>query len=135
LAFWARRQAHETAIHRADAESATGSVPEWEPAFAADGIDELFNGFFSRRRGRLVADPTRSLAVVATDADAAWTMTIGPDSRTVVAGRQPADLTLTGPATALYLLLWNRGRPGGLELDGDRAVLDLWRERANVTWS
>src|SRR5438128_1511974 len=25
VAFWARRQAHETAIHRADAESATGS--------------------------------------------------------------------------------------------------------------
>ena len=29
LAFWARRQAHETAIHRADAESATGTTPEY----------------------------------------------------------------------------------------------------------
>ena len=28
LAFWARRQAHETAIHRADAEIAAGAWPE-----------------------------------------------------------------------------------------------------------
>ena len=37
LAFWARRQAHETAIHRADADSACGATPEYEPGFAADG--------------------------------------------------------------------------------------------------
>ena len=30
LAFWARRQAHETAIHRADADSAAGATPEYE---------------------------------------------------------------------------------------------------------
>jgi uncharacterized protein (TIGR03083 family) len=31
LAFWARRQAHETAIHRADAESAAGPVTRFPP--------------------------------------------------------------------------------------------------------
>src|SRR4029077_4284715 len=41
LAFWARRQAHEPATPRADAESASGATPDYEPAFAADGIDEL----------------------------------------------------------------------------------------------
>jgi uncharacterized protein (TIGR03083 family) len=41
LAFWARRQAHETAIHRADAESAAGDVTPFPAVFAADGIDEL----------------------------------------------------------------------------------------------
>jgi uncharacterized protein (TIGR03083 family) len=45
LAFWARRQAHETAIHRADADSASGIRPEYDPEFAADGIDELITGF------------------------------------------------------------------------------------------
>lgn len=134
LAFWARRQAHETAIHRADAESATAAVPQWDPAFAADGIDELLNGFFNRRRGGLVADPARSMAVVASDIDAAWTMHIEPDRRRIAVGRQPADLTVTGPVGDLYLLLWNRGGAGGLELYGDRAILDLWRSRATVKW-
>ncbi|MDQ2811129.1 MAG: maleylpyruvate isomerase N-terminal domain-containing protein, partial [Actinomycetota bacterium] len=50
LAFWARRQAHETAIHRADAESASGMRPVFPADFAADGIDELIMGFGRRRK-------------------------------------------------------------------------------------
>lgn len=38
LAFWARRQAHETGIHRVDAEGPTASITPFPPAFAADGI-------------------------------------------------------------------------------------------------
>src|SRR3984885_2880484 len=50
LAFWARRLAHKTAIHRADAESAAGAAPEYPADFAADGIDELIVGFGRRRK-------------------------------------------------------------------------------------
>jgi uncharacterized protein (TIGR03083 family) len=135
LAFWTRRQAHETAVHRADAESATGPVSAVPAGFARDGIDELLFGFLSRPRGRLVADPPRSLAVQATDVDAAWTVHIEPDRRRVVAAREPADLTVTGPASDLYLLLWNRRDASGLAVDGDPAVLDLWRAAARVTWN
>ena len=35
LAFWARRQAHETAIHRADAQLAAGPVTPFAADFAA----------------------------------------------------------------------------------------------------
>lgn len=135
LAFWARRQAHETAIHRADAEAATATTPDWSPAFAADGIDELLRGFFGRSRSRLVADPPVSMAVAATDVDAAWTMHIGPQRRQITAGRHPADLTVAGPARDLYLLLWNRADADGLQLHGDPAVLHLWRSLATITWS
>src|SRR5205823_12484010 len=45
LAFWARRQAHETTVHRADAQSATRGIVPVEPPFAVDGIDELLLGF------------------------------------------------------------------------------------------
>ncbi|WP_422774014.1 maleylpyruvate isomerase family mycothiol-dependent enzyme [Plantactinospora sp. WMMC1484] len=135
LAFWARRQAHETAVHRADAESATGTVPHWAPSFAADGIDELLGGFFGRPGGRLVADPPASLALVPTDVDAAWTLYVEPSGRRLVAGEQPAQLTVAGPASELYLLLWNRTGTERLDLRGDSAVLDLWRARAVVTWS
>ncbi|MFE4518574.1 maleylpyruvate isomerase family mycothiol-dependent enzyme, partial [Kitasatospora sp. NPDC056783] len=45
LAFWARRQAHETAIHRHDADAAAGVPgPAVDTALAVDGIDELVSG-------------------------------------------------------------------------------------------
>lgn len=135
LAFWARRQAHETAVHRADAESAAGTATHWDPAFAVDGIDELLSGFFGRAGGRLLADPPRSMALVPTDIDVAWTFHIEPSGRRLVAGEQPAQLTIVGPSSELYLLLWNRTGTERLELRGDEAVLDLWRARGKVRWS
>jgi uncharacterized protein (TIGR03083 family) len=136
LASWARRQAHETAIHRVDVESTVGSTPSWDPAFAADGVDELMCGFFGGAgRSRLRADPPASMTVVADDADAAWHLRLEPERRVVVHGREPADLTITGSANDLYRLLWNRGGEGGLTLAGDRRPLDLWRQFATVRWS
>src|SRR5215472_2319278 len=49
LAMWARRQAHETTIHRVDAELAAAIEPsDVDPGFAVDGIDELLFAFFRR---------------------------------------------------------------------------------------
>lgn len=132
LAFWARRQAHETAIHRADADSAAGRRTAFEPEFAADGVDELIGCFFARKRGRLVADPPVSFGVRSTDAETAWTIRIEPDSRVVEPGLHDPDCVLSGPANDLYLTLWNRRGMEGLELRGDAAVFDLWRAKARV---
>jgi len=84
LAFWARRQAHETAIHRVDAESVGQAITPVPAEFAADGIDELLTGFAPRARRRLRADPPRTLAVHATDVSAAaegadWVVRVGPE--------------------------------------------------------
>lgn len=134
LDFWARRQAHETTIHRVDAELAAGG-PATEPdaALAADGIDELVTAFLTRR-GRLRADPPRTLAVRAAGTGRSWLVRIGPDGvrtrRDAVS--EPADCTLTGPAAALYLLLWNRTGTEAVRVSGDPAVLRLWRERAAI---
>jgi uncharacterized protein (TIGR03083 family) len=134
LGFWARRQAHETAIHRADAQIAAGIPIEFDAGFAADGIGELLGGFMARRRGRLVADPPTSLGVSATDAEAEWTVLIGPESRTVVPERREVDCLLRGSASDLYLLLWNRAGTERIEVGGDPAVLDLWRSTATIRW-
>ena len=48
--FWARRMAHETAVHRADAEIAIGGPPVIAPDMAADGIDEWLTELSARRR-------------------------------------------------------------------------------------
>jgi uncharacterized protein (TIGR03083 family) len=137
LAFWARRQAHETAIHRLDAESAGGTAPTFATRFAVDGIDELLLGFFSRARSRLVADPPVSLGLQATDADddTAWTIAVGASSRDVNRGVARGTCVVGGPASDLYQLLWNRRDATGLQVSGDKRVLDLWRTKALVTWS
>jgi uncharacterized protein (TIGR03083 family) len=78
LAFWARRQAHETAIHRVDAESAAGDVTGFQPGFAADGIDELLLRFVVRKGRTLAVEEPRSMVVRATDVSRDWLVTFAP---------------------------------------------------------
>ncbi|HEV3168861.1 MAG TPA: maleylpyruvate isomerase family mycothiol-dependent enzyme [Actinocrinis sp.] len=134
--FWARRQAHETAVHRADAQFAAGVEPRFETLFAADGIGELFGGFLARRGRSIATDGPLRIAVRAMDADCAWTVTFQPDlrDRVVVPVAEPADLSLSGPAADLYLLLWNRGGTEHIEVGGDAQLLKRWREGVKITW-
>ena len=99
LAFWSRRQAHETAIHRADAEQAAGrtSASVFEPDFAADGVDELLMGFLARSitRGR-GPSLSGSLAVHAGDG-ADWLIAGGAAEPGVSRGAGAAQCDVTGP--------------------------------------
>ena len=66
VTFWARRQAHETAIHRVDADIAAGAAsPAFAPDVAADGLDELLVGFGGRMRSPIA--PERRLLVDAVE--------------------------------------------------------------------
>ncbi|MGW3077669.1 maleylpyruvate isomerase family mycothiol-dependent enzyme [Kitasatospora sp. NPDC001132] len=136
LAFWARRQAHETAIHRHDADAAAGVPgPTVDTALALDGIDELLRGLMAGSRSKLRSDRPRTLRVRATDGAGSWHLTITqePPAVTTDGGSEPADLTLTGPADELYVLLWNRlpaRRAGKVRAIGDESLLDLWRDAA-----
>lgn len=141
LAFWARRQAHETTVHRADADSATGpgtSAPV--PAdVACDGIDELLTCFVSGRNRRLRAKAERTLGVHAVDVDAHWLVRIGPGLPHAerVDGDVPADESVSGAAAPLYLALWNRAPWDRLTVTGTSAdrLADLWASCVNVRWS
>lgn len=136
LAFWARRQAHETAVHRIDAESAAGTTSVFDTTFAVDGIDELLLGFFARPKGRLVTDPPRTLGVQVTDGRPGdeWQLTIRPTGREVSRGISRGDCVISGPADAVYRVLWNRGDAATVEISGNTKVFDLWRAKAHVTW-
>jgi uncharacterized protein (TIGR03083 family) len=136
LEMWSRRQAHETAIHRADSESAAGAAPvSFDPAFAADGVDELLACFITRGR-KLTADPARTLRVTAVDADGDWDVGVGPNGVTTVAGGSgPADATVRGAASDLYQALWNRPPTAPLDVSGDRSLLDLFLDKVHVRWS
>lgn len=136
LAFWARRQAHETTVHRFDAESARGGTPSAITAdFAVDGIDELLRGFHARQKSRVRTNPPRVLRVRATDTeDAVWTVRLSQEP--AVARRDAegeADGEVSGPAAQLYLALWNRQSFPAVK--GDASLASLWRETSAVTWS
>ena len=133
-AFWALRQAHETAIHRADAESARGTITPYDAQFAADGIDELTRGFASRP-GRVTADPERTLRIDGADSSRIWWLTIGPEGLVVTEDGNEADCWVSGPTSDLYLLLWNRRTSHGLQIAGDPSLLDHWRDVHQVRWS
>jgi uncharacterized protein (TIGR03083 family) len=138
LAFWARRQAHETAIHRADAESASGATPEYYPGFAADGIDELIMGFGRRRKYQPAADGTR-LRVAATDTGDAWLVEADDgrlQPRRDADGTEEAGCTVSGPASGVYLFLWNRAdaRQAGVTIAGDAVLLSAWQGSVRVRW-
>lgn len=130
--FWARRQAHETGIHRADAQLAAGHLDAFPTDHAADGVDELVRGFMGTRSRRLRSDPPVKFALAATDADAGWHVTVGPDSVEVADNGADADCTVRGSASDLYLFVWNRIGTETLEVSGDPAVLELWRTKARV---
>jgi uncharacterized protein (TIGR03083 family) len=130
--FWARRLAHETAIHRVDAQLAAGlGVQGFDPEFAADGIDELLTGPAARfDRSGLSGDRTISLTPL--DFNASWTLSIGPEqlscSPTAV---DDADLSVLGLASDLYRWVWNRG-DDDVALHGDLTLADRWRQSFRV---
>ncbi|MGW0121778.1 maleylpyruvate isomerase family mycothiol-dependent enzyme [Streptomyces sp. NPDC003327] len=144
-AFWARRQAHETTVHRADAEAALaattggGNGPVVAPALAADGIDELLRGFHARDRSRVRTPEPRTLRVRTTDTGDVWTVRLsadaprtGPHARAAEATADTVDTELSGTAETLYLALWNRLPEDAVTVTGDASLARLWREASAI---
>ncbi len=143
LAFWARRQAHETAIHRADAASAAGVTPEYPADFAADGIDELIMGFGRRRKYQPSAGADGGpLRVLAADTGDAWSVEahegrLQPRRDTGGDAADGPGCTVSGTASGLYLYLWNRASAtqAGVTVTGDPGLLASWQASVRVRWS
>lgn len=126
VAFWARRMAHEVAVHRWDAQRATGREQPVEAELAADGVDELLDVFLPESLGEHPVDGlAATFSVIATDTGDAWYGRLRPDSSDVVRGIPASlpDATLRGTASDLLLAVW--GRPVAVEASGDERVTGL----------
>ena len=132
--FWARRQAHETAIHRVDVELAAGyGVTEFQPDFAVDGLDELVVGLAPAWFSGDDLDGPRTIVLTPVDANEAWTVRLG--SSGAVTDRRPADnpdLGVYGLASDLYRWAWNRADDHEVSLRGELALADLWHRNFTV---
>ncbi len=125
--FYHRRMAHETAIHRWDAQSAIGDPAGFNGDFAADGVDEMFDVLIPMMQERQgVARPEGSLHLHRTDGEGEWMCRIEDDRLCVKREHGRADAAVRGTAEQLILALWERIELDELEVFGDREVAEAW---------
>jgi uncharacterized protein (TIGR03083 family) len=127
--FWHRRMAHETAVHRWDAQAAAGIPQPIDTGLAVDGIDELFSFVSVWLPRRPIDGLSGSLHVHATDTDGEWSLALAPDRLDQRREHSKADAAIRGPASDLFLWAANRVAPDSprLEVFGDRNIVDAWR--------
>lgn len=136
LAMWSRRQAHETTIHRVDAEQAARSpLHAIDTDVALDGIDEVLHAFLARRRPRgPVGAPRHTIALCDTDSSAWWSLRLFDESLEVVDGPDDGDLVVRAGAADLYLWLWQRRDLDELETTGRVDAAEEFRRLSAITW-
>lgn len=136
--FWARRMAHETAVHSADALIAAGEKVDLIPELAADAIDEWFQILSTSNDAqedpRLTALPEgRTLHIHATDPDLAvggeWLITRSDGQLRVTPGHGQADAALSGRAGDLLLVLLGRlpAGDGSVQVSGDQDLATAYQ--------
>jgi len=130
--FWFRRMAHETAMHRVDAELAAGRTPTPIPTeLAVDGIDEFLDHMIMMR-GNPGEHLQGSIHLHATDvpegSGGEWTIVLSPDGATVTREHGKGDVAVRASASDLLMLIMNRRSAEGLEIFGDASLLEQWKE-------
>ena len=112
--FWFRRMAHETVIHRIDAEQAVGTVSKIDEALALDGVDEVLD--FLPLMGSWPEVPNVDFGIVSIvasteDETKVWDLNFTDKAATVSAAdhvNASAHLVISGDAEAMDLYLWGR---------------------------
>jgi uncharacterized protein (TIGR03083 family) len=124
--FVIRRLAHETAVHRWDAETAVGLDATLDPELASDGIDEFLT-HFARVGDEDAAPIGGSVHVHCTDVPGEWTFYPGTDESgaptfELVREHAKGDCALRGTASDLLLAMWRRVPIERLDVVGDAEV-------------
>jgi uncharacterized protein (TIGR03083 family) len=127
-AFIARRAAHELAVHRFDVQSARDAAEPISGSLAVDGIDEIFAMIAAWRAGGqdVGSGSGETVQLHATDRDGEWNIELSPAGAIVERHHAKADLALSGAASDLELVLYQRPPLGPVEHRGQDNVLDAW---------
>lgn len=127
--FWLRRMAHETAVHRWDAQNAVGREQPIGAELARDGIDEIMDVILpSERSDSAVPANGESYHFHQTDGDGEWAVRFEPEGLRVTRGPASAGLAVSGTASDLLLFLLGRVPSDRLENAGDTALLSRYFE-------
>jgi uncharacterized protein (TIGR03083 family) len=133
VAFIARHQAQETAVHRWDAEAAAGRSYSIDPEIAADSIDE-----FLEMSAPSANDDAAALGgtvhLHCTDTPGEWFIQPTADGAGlhVTAEHAKGDVALRGTASDLLLALYRRQPIDTVDVIGDRGVGERFLARTNL---
>jgi uncharacterized protein (TIGR03083 family) len=131
VAWYSRRIAQETLVHRIDAELTAGAeVQPVDPVVAVDGVDEMCDVFLPAAAGQPIGGNGETLHLHATDVDGEWLLTMQAEHVDVARGHAKGDAAVRGAALDLLLLVWGRDPLGDVETFGDEAVVARFREAA-----
>jgi uncharacterized protein (TIGR03083 family) len=135
VGFWYRRMAHENAIHRADADAASGPISPLDAEVAADGIDEVLGpiicAYSDDPRWHFRPDG-RGILLRATDTGREFRLLMGegsdgPGWMMGATGGNPPETTVAAPAWDLDLWAWGRLPATGFRVEGDVSLLESIR--------
>jgi uncharacterized protein (TIGR03083 family) len=132
-AFWPRRMAHETSVHRVDAELAAGVQRPIDTALAADGVDEFLTVHFAEDAEAFTGGG-ESVVLRTTDAPGEWTVTAAQGRAAIEPGASDdAAAGIEGASSDLVLTLWRRPPIGGVEIAGDRDLAERFLAAADLS--
>lgn len=129
--FWVRRMAHETAVHRWDAQLAIAAGEPIEAKLAADGVSEVLDTWLPGGRRRTPGQWHGVVQLSAPDALQDWYLRLRGegvallDTATILDhDEHHARVQVTGTASDLLLALWGRISFDTLGVSGDRRLLE-----------
>jgi uncharacterized protein (TIGR03083 family) len=139
-AAWARRAAHDLLVHRADAAGTVGAAFTADPDLAADALDEFLDLMSSPEVAAAAAGPgpAGSIHLHVTDTGpevpSEWLIELGSPTFSWRHAHEKATVAVRGPVTDVLRVAYRRLPPdtGGIEVLGDREVLDAWLERMRL---
>lgn len=146
-AFVFRRLAMETTIHRWDVEDAHGIAGPIDEALARDGIDEMLMMFREdpaydnnkeRRHGQtiLLREDTQRVPGPAGQGEPSgppsrrWLVSFDHSGITTSPDDGPADVTVAGTASDLWLFIMGRRWPEEMHVEGDTDLAASWGDLA-----
>ena len=130
--FVLRRVAHEAAIHRWDAQAATGHPDGFEAEFATDGVDEVLELWVPVLFDYAGFGQSARIHLHATDDEVGWLIEVDEDCTAWRHAHEDAEVTARGDLADLYLAAWGRGDLEGLQVEGDVDCLARWQASASV---
>ncbi|MDA2895226.1 maleylpyruvate isomerase family mycothiol-dependent enzyme [Mycolicibacterium sp. BiH015] len=134
-AFFARRFAHETAVHRADAALALDIDYTLPNFLAVDGVQEWLElgcmpfHFEVHPWMRELLGPGRTIGLHTTDTNDDWLLDFTGDTLAWRRGPEQTAAELRGPVTDVLLVLYRRRPVSTVQIRGDAELVDFWLER------
>jgi uncharacterized protein (TIGR03083 family) len=132
VSFWHRRMAHETSLHRWDAQMSLARAEPIETKLAADGVGEVLDTLLPAGKCRCTPDRHGMVALYATDLEHSWHLRLRQgggvallDTYTLLDDDDLHERAIAqGTASDLQLALWGRIGFDVLAVSGDGRLLE-----------